>query len=209
VPNTLPQAAPTATATPTAAGEGYGGAGPAPAQAAAPPPPAKDKQEAEKKGGGGGGAFDNAMAAYNAGRYDEAGKLFDALAANDAYAALWAARAWRDGSLKCRGTVGRFDSVAGRAAGTSVGYDALLEGARCYRLLGAYDAARDRLNRLLGAYDAARDRLNRLLSVPSHEARAREELQRIAPSNNAANAAPKPAAQTASPPAGYKQDNSY
>lgn len=184
-PNTLPQnnqyqqqapppaaAAPAATAT---AAQGAGGYASGPAGAA---------------------AFNNAMAVYNAGRYDDAARLFGGLAANDSNAALWEARSMREGSAKCRGAAAKFDLVAQRAAGTTIGYDAKLEGARCYRVIGQSAAAIQRLNELL--------------AVPSHEARARTELQ----SMNAGQAAKAPAKAAPSPPPAApapntKSDSSY
>jgi hypothetical protein len=105
--------------------------------------------------------FDSALAAYRASRFTEAGRAFDALSAGDVNADLWAARSLRDGS-GCRAAVARFDEVAERAPSSSPGWDAALEGARCYRLLG--DVA------------SARARLTPLLKVPTFADRARVEL---------------------------------
>jgi len=158
------------------------------------PPPAPTATATPGYGSGGGGAaFNNAMAAYNAGRYDDAARLFGALAANDSSAALWEARSMREGSPKCRGAVTKFDLVAQRAAGTTVGYDAKLEGARCYRVIGQVAAAQQRLNELL--------------SVPSHADRAKDELQKISNTNAAKAPAKAPAAPPAAP--NTKSDQSY
>jgi hypothetical protein len=62
---------------------------------------------------------------------------------------LVAARALRD-SQGCRAAVPRFDEVAQHAAGSSAGWEALLESARCYRSLGDDANARARLATLLG-----------------------------------------------------------
>jgi hypothetical protein len=78
-----------------------------------------------------------------------------------AVSALGAARALRD-SQGCRAAVSRFDEVAQRAAGSSSGWEALLESAHCYRSLG--DAAN------------ARSRLTTLLGVPQFKDRALSEL---------------------------------
>ncbi len=164
-----------------------------------PPPPAATATAAPGSGGyadNNSAARNNAMAAYNAGRYDDAARLFGALAANSVDAALWEARSMREGSAKCRGAATKFDQVAGRAAGTTIGNDAKLESARCYRVIG--QAA------------AATQRLNELLTVPSHAERARQELQSMG--SNAQGKAPAKAAPSAAPAApapNTKSDSSY
>jgi hypothetical protein len=77
---------------------------------------------------------------------------------------LTAARALRD-SQGCRAAVARFDEVAQHAAGSSAGWQALLESALCYRSLG------DNAN--------ARARLTTLLGVAQFKERARSELDQI------------------------------
>jgi hypothetical protein len=106
-------------------------------------------------------SFDDAMSSYRARRFDDAARTFDALAATDPRADLWAARAQREGN-GCGAAVARFDEVAARAPGTPVGWDAALDGGRCYRFLGNATAARARLNPLL--------------KVPAYADRARAEL---------------------------------
>ena len=108
--------------------------------------------------------FDAALEAYRAGRFEESARAFDRLAAGDPNADLWAARAVRE-SKGCRNAVARFDNVARRASGTPPGWDALLEGALCYRAIGDFGKAR--------VY------LTALLAVDSHKDRARAELDRI------------------------------
>lgn len=117
--------------------------------------------QAEKKGSS---SFDAAVQAFQAGRYAEATRAFDALAPSDPNADLWAARSVREGQ-GCRSALVRFDRVARRAAGGPVGWDALLEGALCYRAIGDFNNARTRLTALLG--------------VDSHKDRARAELDRL------------------------------
>jgi hypothetical protein len=163
--------------------------------AAPPPSPASGGPSGGAGGSGYSGAdFNNAMAAYNAGRYDEASRLFATLAPSDVYSALWEARSVREGSGKCRLAAAKFDSVAGRAAGGVIGYDGLLEGGRCYRVTGQLDVARERLTRLL--------------SVPSHEARARTELQAMGGTPPAAKASPR-AAPAATGTGSMKSDQTY
>jgi hypothetical protein len=127
-----------------------------------------------------GSPFDSALAAYRAHRFAESGRAFDALSSGDVNADLWAARSLRDGS-GCRAAVARFNEVADRAPSSPPGWDAALEGARCYRLLG--DAA------------GARTRLTPLLKVPTFADRARAELSSL----SRGYASPLPATPAGSP----------
>jgi hypothetical protein len=82
---------------------------------------------------------------------------------------LAAARALRD-SQGCRAAVSRFDEVAQHAAGSSAGWEALLESARCYRSLGDSANARARFTTLLGVAefkDRARSELDLLDRPPA------------------------------------------
>ena len=133
--------------------------------------------------------FDAALRSYRAGRFDEATREFDAIGPADPNAPdLWAARSVRDGR-GCRAAVGRFDKTAQHYRQASPGWDALLEGALCYRALGDLATARARLNALLG--------------VDSHKDRARAELDRIdelqrVQANRDTPPPPKPAAKARS-----------
>lgn len=141
--------------------------------------------------------FNAALGDYRAGRFHQAAHAFDALAATDPNAPdLWAARAIRDG-IGCRAAVTRFDRTAKRYGQAPPGWDALLEGALCYRAIGELGTARARLNALLG--------------VDSHKDRARAELERIdqlqeAQASQEPTSAPKGASKsrsaTATPAAG-------
>jgi hypothetical protein len=138
-------------------------------------------------GGGGGGStdFDAAMASFRAGSFGDATRQFDAIAGGgNVTAALWAARSVREGT-GCGNAVGRFDQVAARAFGTAAGYDATLEAGRCYRAMGANEAARARLVRLL--------------TVQSHAARAQSELDAMAPKSMARPSGKPPQAAPAKP----------
>ncbi|MGH7438850.1 MAG: hypothetical protein ACRENE_24450, partial [Polyangiaceae bacterium] len=172
---------------------GGGGGG---AVFAAPPPPAPAAAPAAN---GASAAyyestspFDAAVKLYQSGRYDEAARAFEPLAAQDVNADLYAARSIREGK-GCPAAVARFDRVAQRAGGTPPGWDALLEGGICYRSIGDFASARARLIRLL--------------SVDSHKDRARAELDRMGdgPAQGSAVAAPAKAARpraAAAAPAG-------
>jgi hypothetical protein len=136
--------------------------------------------------------FDSAVAQYRSGQFDQAARSFDALAPNDVNAELWAARSVREGS-GCRAAVARFDHVAQRAQGTQPAWDALLEGALCYRALASTAEARARLSALL--------------RVDSYRDRARVELDRLDQAqqspgvSNPAGVRAAPKAAPASPPA--------
>jgi hypothetical protein len=174
-------------------GKGYGARpeddapGLLPQSAAAPPPAAAPAATAPggaaRASGASGADTSNAMAAYNAGRYDDATRLFDATAPGDTTSELWAARSTREGH-GCRAAVAR--------------YDAKLEGGICYRQLGNYAAASQRFNDLL--------------SVPTHAARAQAELDKMTPPAAAAKPAnraspPAKAAPAAPPPAVDQKSN--
>ncbi len=151
-----------------------------------------------------------AIQTYQAGRYDDAIRAFDALAPTDPNAALWGARSVRE-SKGCKAALRRFDQAAQRGGGSPPGWDALLEGALCYRALGDFGNARARLAPLL--------------KVDSHKDRAQAELDRMnqmqgsqggqggagaGGAAKAASPAPAPAAPPpASRPAASGVDTSY
>ncbi len=123
--------------------------------------------------------FSSGMSAYRSRRFEEATRIFDALASADTNAALWAARSVREGR-GCDAAVSRFDQVSARAGGSAAGYEATLDAGRCYRELG---------NSAL-----ARARLSKLLSVPAYADRAQTELDAATPQSAARKAAPAPRA---------------
>ncbi len=133
---------------------------------AAPGAPPPSQAQAASQAASSDDAFTRGQQAYTARRFDEARDDFDAAAGGNVSAALWAARSVRDGQ-GCASAVSRFDDVVNRAPSSSVGFDARLEAARCYRALGKTDAARARLVPLL--------------TVPSHATRAQAELASMAP----------------------------
>jgi hypothetical protein len=122
--------------------------------------------------------FDTAVKLYESGRFDEATRAFEALAGQDVNADLYAARSIREGK-GCRSAVARFDRVAQRGSGSPPGWDALLEGAICYRSIGDFADARVRLTPLL--------------SIDSHKDRARAEIDRLGDVQAQGNAAAAPA----------------
>ncbi|WP_394820609.1 hypothetical protein [Pendulispora albinea] len=129
--------------------------------------PAETKQQTVQQAATGTETYATAMAAYQARNYDEATRVFDALAASgDTSAALMAARSVRD-SGGCAKAVSRFDQVSTRAYGSRVGYDATFEAGVCYRNMGSTEAARNHFAQLL--------------TVPSHAARAQAQLDAMNP----------------------------
>ncbi len=139
--------------------------------------------------------FTLGMAAYRARNFAEATKQLDAAAqTGDQNAALWAARATKEGQ-GCATALGRFESVAQKAAGSWHGNEASLEAARCQIAMGNLDPARDRLNQLA--------------QVPSHATPAKQALaelnevaaRRAGTVSGGGHAAPKAAAAPARAPA--------
>ncbi|HEY6462670.1 MAG TPA: zf-HC2 domain-containing protein [Polyangiaceae bacterium] len=150
------------------------------------------------------GPFDTALQQYRMGQFDDATRAFDALAPSDPNAELWAARSVREGK-GCRNALARFDKVARRAANSAPGWDALLEGALCYRAIGDFGQARVRLTQLL--------------KIDSHKDRAQAELDRInqlqqaqgqtTPPAAAARPSPKRAAAPAATAPNAASDQAY
>jgi hypothetical protein len=111
------------------------------APAAAAPGPAYAKARARDP------AFAAAKSLYDAGRCAEALSKFEALAAHDPEAALYAARCIAK-TKGCDAAAARYDDVASRNAGTELASNAALEAARCYKDEGKLAAARRRYVRL-------------------------------------------------------------
>lgn len=171
-------------------------AGPAAAPAAADAP-AKAASGKSGTSSADARAFAAAKSLYDAGRYADALPKFEALAANNPEADLYAARCIAR-TRGCAAAEARYDSAAQTNAGTETGSRAQLEGARCYQSTGDVVAARKR-------YSAAKD--EGLLE--SEASKALEELDRTgggAGAGGGAHAAPKaaapaPRAPVATPPA--------
>lgn len=149
----------------TAAGEGASGGGPV---------VAVTKPEATTGHGGASGAagvppidaaYATAMEDFKARRYGDAARGFDIVArgegANAAMAALHAARATRYSS-GCGAALAKYDDVAARHVGTSVGAEATWEAAGCYREVGQVARARQlyaAMRRVAGYRDRAEKEL--------------------------------------------------
>lgn len=142
-------------------------------------------------------AFDSARTAFDEGRFGEARKQFDEVAARGgtqaAEAAFRAALSAKKGE-SCAVAVSLFDQVATRYPGTRFGYDATWEAANCYEGIGNSERAR-------AGYQA-------LLDEPSYGDRARSALaqldraeQPVEVAARKARAASRPAAAAAPPPA--------
>jgi TolA-binding protein len=165
---------------------------PAPRPAVATPEAAKSKRGAASEPSD---AYDQAMAAYRVGRFAEAERGFDGVAAmggpNAASAALYSAQA-RRGAAGCAAAVPRFEQVASLFPGSTVGYEATWQAAECYRDLGQ----RDRAER---GY-------RELAQTPGYEARARVALETLSQGTTAmarrqTAAKARAAAPAAAPPA--------
>jgi hypothetical protein len=92
-------------------------------------------------------AFASAKALYDAGKYAEALPKFDALAATDPVADLYAARSIAR-TRGCTAAAPRFDRIAQANTGTERGSRAALEIARCLKNAGQASAARTRYQAL-------------------------------------------------------------
>jgi len=142
--------------------------------------------------------FSAGMAAYRARSFAEATRQFDGASRNgDQNAALWAAKAVKDGNGGCSAAVPRFDAVAQRAGGSFVGNEATLESARCQIALGQLDAARDKLARLASTSThaaQAQQALNELNQVAS-----KREAERAKVSGGGGYARPAAAAPARAP----------
>ena len=143
---------------------------PAPAAASAAsgnPDDAEPRQPQEKiEIDAGTDAYDEALTDYHQGRYAEAGRAFDALAAAGGdkapSAALFAAKSVRN-SAGCAVAAPRFAEVSARYPQTAVGNEAIWLAADCYRLLGQLDRARRSYQALTSA-EGYRERVRRALA---------------------------------------------
>jgi hypothetical protein len=124
---------------------------------------------------------------------------YDAIAANgDLDAALWAARSVRDGNGGCAIAKDRFDQIAARAWGTTAGYEATLEGGKCYRALGATDAAQSHFAKLLTVQQfapLAQAEINTMSQVAARPT-LRKMTKPAAPSPNTQQQAPSESARS-------------
>jgi hypothetical protein len=167
-----PAAAPGRVA-PAPVASALGFASPPRAFAAAEPAsrPAAGAPEAKSKRGAAsepGNAYEDAMAAYRGGKFAEAERGFDSVAAmggpNAASAALYSAQA-RRGAAGCAAAMPRFQQVASLFAGSTVGSEATWQAAECYRELGQRDQAERGYRELA--------------QTPGFEARARVALEAL------------------------------
>jgi TolA-binding protein len=146
--------------------------------------------------------YEQAMTAYRSGRYAEAQKGFDVVAArngsNAASAALFAAQAKRL-DTGCKDAAARFDQINTRYRGSSIGNEAAWQAADCYRALGETEDARKNYQQLLEA-PAYRDRAQLALASLDQEHVASRAAAK-APAKAKAAAKPAAAAPKAAPPA--------
>jgi tetratricopeptide (TPR) repeat protein len=115
--------------------------------------------------------YQEAMAAYQDGRYAEAERLFGEVSKaggeKSGSAALHEAHAARNGS-GCQRAASYYDEVAHRFAGSSVSNEAAWHAALCYRALGQFERARAHLERLR-AQPAYVARVEKLLGTAEAE----------------------------------------
>ena len=147
-------------------------------------------------------AFDAALAAFKDGRYGEARRQFDEVAARGggaqaAEAALYAAQSAKNGE-GCAVAVSLFDQVATRHPGTRFGYDATWQAASCYETLGDTERAKRSYQALLDDPNYGERAKSSLASLERTEQQPVEVSARKAV---AAAHSPAPAA-TAPPKAG-------
>lgn len=140
--------------------------------------------ERAREGAAQDGELGQATAAYQAGRYAEAERLFGAVAASGGpeapSAALHEAHSARNGS-GCGRAAALYDSVASRFAGSRTADEASWHAASCYRVLGQVARAR-------AHYES-------LLSRPGYAARAEQAISALAaPAESEAVASRKAAA---------------
>lgn len=164
--------------------------------------------DAAAEGQGGAPDFDEALAAYHAGRYAEAERLFQKVAETGgpqaSRAALHEAHSARNGT-GCQRAAGLYDTVATRYPGTPTADEASWHAASCYRALGQRERAAAHY-RSLATRPGYAERAHQALSAldadaaePSAESgavAARKAASRPAVSSGAA-AAPPPAGAAA------------
>jgi len=157
--------------------------------------------------------YDQAMAAYRGGRYAEAQRLFETVAAtggpNAPSASLLAAQSARNGT-GCSIAAPRFDEVNTRYPGSHIGNEAAWQAADCYRALGQRDRARKNYQALLAAAGYA-ERAQRAIETLDEEERklaarraARPAAKAKAPAAAEAPRAAPPAKAAPSPNAEQK-----
>jgi hypothetical protein len=160
---------------------------------------------AQKRGGGPNDAqdpFSLGTAAYRARNYAEATKQFDQAAqSGDQNAALWAARATKDGQ-GCTAAVSRFEGVERTSSNAWQQNEASLEIAKCQIAMGQLDAARARLTKLQQVAShkvAANQQMAELDAVASRRAGTQSGGSHASPKAVTAPnraPAPKPAAKS-------------
>ena len=147
-------------------------------------------------------AFDAALAAFKDGRYGEARRQFDEVAARGggaqaAEAALYAAQSAKNGE-GCAVAVSLFDQVATRHPGTRFGYDATWQAASCYETLGDTERAKRSYQALLDDPNYGERAKSSLASLE----RTEQQPVEVAARKAAARAASPAPAATALPKAG-------
>ncbi len=151
--------------------------------------------------GTGDAVFDQAMSDFRAGRYGEAQKNFDVVAAagggNAPSAALFAAQSVRKDS-GCSAAAPRFETVSTTHRGSNVGHEAAWQAADCFRALGQIEDAR-RNYKLLVDVPGYDERAKLALAEVDQERVASRKAAPASPPKAKAAAAAKPPAAASKP----------
>jgi tetratricopeptide (TPR) repeat protein len=149
--------------------------------------------------------YDQALQAYNSGRFPEAQRSFDQVASrqgtNAASASLYAAQAVRKDS-GCKEAARRFDEINTRYRGSRIGDEAAWQAAECYRALGDFEEARRNYEQLVDSANF-KQRAQAALATLGQQPVAARSAAEPAPAKSKATRKPASAApkQAAPPPA--------
>jgi hypothetical protein len=152
------------------------------------------------------GAYDEAMGAYRAHRYDESRQRFDSIAAeggaNAASSALYAALSLKKES-GCGAATTRFEDISRKFSGTSEGNEATLQAADCQRSQGRIADARRNFESMTSV-DGFSDRARQALAEMEQSMVASRKARVAAPAK--AGAAVPPTAAPKKPAASQTLD---
>jgi hypothetical protein len=142
-------------------------------------------------------AYAAAIDLFNTGRYAEAEKAFDAIAASGSKesgrAALYAARSAYH-AFGCGKALRKYEAIYAQYGTSSTGPDGLMGAADCYAELGNFDTARDKYNQLrsvAGYRASAEDKIKGLQQQAMRRVPAQKAAAPAKPAAPPAQAAPK------------------
>jgi hypothetical protein len=155
-------------------------------------------------------AYDSAKASFRDGRYGEARRQFEEVAARGgsqaAEAALFAAQSAKNGE-SCAVAVALFDQVAARYPGTRPGYEATWSAANCYETLGDLERARRSYQALLDDPDYGERAKNQLAQLERGEQPAEVAARKVRAASRPAAAAKPGGAEDSKPSTGQAKPN--